>query len=189
MKSRSISSVLLAVVFIAGLVGARDLMAQAPGNNNNGAGRNRGARNPAQFQERRMERYREQLEVKSDDEWTIIQQRIEKVLEAQREARSGGFGGGRRGPAPGGANADAANAGGRSNNRPGRAATDQNPEAEALQAALDANAPPAEIKAKLAKLGEVRKVKEANLTKAQQELRDVLSVRQEAIATLIGLLR
>jgi hypothetical protein len=46
-----------------------------------------------------------------------------------------------------------------------------------------------EIKGKLAKFREARKTKEANLEKAQDELRKVLSARQEASAVLTGLLK
>ena len=73
------------------------------GGNNGGNGGNGGGRgnfDPAQFQQRMMDRYKEQLEVTSDDEWKIIGDRVEKVMIAQREAsmgRRGGFGGGRRG--------------------------------------------------------------------------------------------
>ena len=41
----------------------------------------------------------------------------------------------------------------------------------------------------MTKLRESLKEKEANLTKAQDDLRKVLSVRQEAIAVLAGLLK
>ena len=46
----------------------------------------------------------------------------------------------------------------------------------------------AEIKARLDRLREVRKQNETKLTKAQEELRAVLSVRQEAVAVAAGLL-
>jgi Spy/CpxP family protein refolding chaperone len=61
-------------------------------------------------------------------------------------------------------------------------------ETQALQQAIDAKAPAAEIKSKLAKLRELRKQKQAELVKAQDDLRNVLTPRQEAIAALIGLL-
>src|SRR4051812_14728716 len=56
----------------------------------------RGNFDPEQFRQRMMDNYKEQLEVKSDDEWKIISTRIEKVMTAQRDARvgRGGFGGG-----------------------------------------------------------------------------------------------
>jgi len=41
---------------------------------------------------------------------------------------------------------------------------------------------------KLARLQEVKKEKQANLTKAQEDLRKILSVRREAIAVLQGIL-
>src|SRR6266436_3658429 len=72
----------------------------------------RGNFDPAQFRQRMMDRYKERLEVKSDDEWKIISERIEKVTQAQRDARLGGFGGfggGRRGGGPGGDGAQADN--------------------------------------------------------------------------------
>jgi hypothetical protein len=58
----------------------------------------------------------------------------------------------------------------------------------ALRSAIEANAPADEIKAKLAKVREARKSKEAALESAQAELKKVLSVRQEATAVLMGLL-
>ena len=58
-----------------------------------------------------------------------------------------------------------------------------------LQKALDDKASAEDVKAKLAKLRETRKTKEAALEKAQDELRKALSPRQEAGAVLAGLLR
>ncbi len=63
-----------------------------------------------------------------------------------------------------------------------------NPEADALQKAIDSKAPSADMKVALAKYFDARKVKQANLEKAQADLRKVLTPRQEAIAALSGLL-
>ena len=63
-----------------------------------------------------------------------------------------------------------------------------NPDAEALQKAIDAKASNGEMKAAIAKFQDARKAKMADLEKAQADLRKVLSIRQEAIATSIGLL-
>src|SRR5947199_5254232 len=94
------------------LAGVAGLLSLGVGN---AAAQGRGNFDPEQFRQRMMDNYKERLEVKSDDEWKIIQERIEKVTTAQRDARLGGgfgrFGGGRRG---GGDNADAGN------NRPNR---------------------------------------------------------------------
>jgi hypothetical protein len=64
-----------------------------------------------------------------------------------------------------------------------------NPEVEALQKAIEAKASPDEIKAKLARLRESRKEKEAKLEKAQEDLKQVLSAKQEAVAVMAGLLK
>ncbi len=59
---------------------------------------------------------------------------------------------------------------------------------KALQKAIDAKAPAPEMKAALTKYLEYRKAKQADLDKARDALRAVLTSRQEAIATLSGLL-
>ena len=144
---------------------------------------------PAQFRERQMERYRERIEVKSDEDWKKLEPIIGKVMDAQRDARLGlgfggfgGRGGGRRGGGDGGGND---NQGGNRN----RGGDQTSPEVKELQKAFDDKAPADEIKAKLAKVREARKGKEAALEKAQDELRKALSPRQEAGAVLAGLLK
>src|SRR5437660_10438766 len=90
-----------AVAVVLGL-GAANVSAQQGGRGG------RGNFDPEQFRQQMMDRYKERLEVKSDDEWKIISERIEKVTQAQRDARIGGFGGfggpggpgGRRGGGP-----------------------------------------------------------------------------------------
>jgi DNA-binding NarL/FixJ family response regulator len=62
------------------------------------------------------------------------------------------------------------------------------PEADALQKAIDSKASKAEMKTALDKYVASRKVKQAELEKAQASLRELLTPRQEAIATLNGLL-
>jgi hypothetical protein len=144
----------------------------------------RGNFDPEQMRQRMMERYREELEIKNDDEWKLIEARITKVSDARREIGFGGgmrFGGGRRGGDTGG--------GGEQGGRRSFGGGTPSPEVESLQKAIEAKAPADELKAKLAKVREARKQKEANLAKAQEELRKVLSVRQEASAVLLGLLQ
>jgi hypothetical protein len=99
----------------------------------------------------------------------------------------GGFGrtGGRRG-------GDTAGGGGTTNNDQARRnpfGGEPSPEAEGLQKAIDSKASADEIKSKLAKFRDARKSKEAALEKAQDDFRKVLSVRQEAIAVSMGLLK
>ena len=156
-------------------------------------GQGRGNFDPAEFRQRMMDNFRERLEIKGDDEWKAIQPLIEKVTEARREVGfggGGGFGFGRGGGGRrGGANADAQtnenNQGGRRGFRGG----EPSPEAEELQKAIDSNASKDELKAKLTKFREARKDKEAKLAKAQEDLKKVLTVKQEAAAVLMGLLQ
>lgn len=142
---------------------------------------NRANMDPEQMRARMMERVKEQLDIKSDDEWKIIQPRIEKVMEARRDSFAGGMGR-MMGPPPGR---------GGDNNAPDQARRrgfggQANPEAEALQKAIEAKASNEEIKAKMAKLRDSRKERQAKLVQAQDELRKVLNLRQEATAVLNG---
>ena len=65
---------------------------------------------------------------------------------------------------------------------------EQSAEAQALEKAIEANAPSAQIKAALEKYRAARKDKEAKLAAAQENLRKVLTTKQEAQAVLINLL-
>lgn len=144
----------------------------------------RGNFDPAQFRQRMMDRMKERLEVTDDAEWKALEPLVQNVMEARRGTMSGMgrgmFGGGRRGG--GGDN----NGGGDQQRR--NPFGQPSPEADALQKAIDAKAPKAELKAALDKFVASRKAKQAELEKAQDELRKVLTSRQEAIATLDGLL-
>jgi hypothetical protein len=136
------------------------------------------------IQQRMMEAMRERLEVTDDAEWKIVEERLSKVTQARMATMADGGGmmgfggmGGRGGPGgpPGG----------------GRGFQNffgqPSPESQALQRAVDSKASAVEIKAQLAKFLAARKEKQANLVKAQNELRQVLTPRQEAIAALMGL--
>jgi hypothetical protein len=110
---------------------------------------------------------------------------IQKVLDLRRETASGMgrmFG---RGPRGGGDNSSSGDSG---RSRGGGFFGPPSPEAEALQKAIDGKASNAEMKAAIAKYQESRKAKQAELEKAQADLRKVLSLRQEAVAMLDGLL-
>jgi hypothetical protein len=157
----------------------------------NVAGQQKGNFDPAQFQQRMLERMREQFDVKDDGEWKLISARIEKVMEVRR-GTGGGFGGGGFG-GPGGFRGkqggdNGGDNGGKRGTRGGFGG-EPNPDQEALQKAIEDKASTEEIKAKLARLRESRKAAEAKLEKAQADLREVLSVRQEAVAVMFGLLK
>ena len=126
-----------------------------------------------------MERLREPLGVTDDAEWALISERLTKLSEIRRSAGGGIGRGGPPGGGPGGP--------GGGGTRPTRGPSG-NPEQDALRAAITDKLPDAEIKSRLDRLREVRKQNEAKLTRAQEELRAVLSVRQEAVAVMFGLL-
>ena len=159
-----------------------------------GGGRQgRGNWDPEQMRQRIMERFREQLGVKDDAEWSLIEARIKKINDS-RPGMGRGFGGpggpgGPRGPGGPGAPGGQGGQGGQGG-RQGRGGFGQpNPDAEALQSALDSGASADDIKAKLTTYRASAKQKEAQLEKAQDELRQLLSVKQEARAVLMGLLK
>jgi len=155
-------------------------------------GQGRGNFDPAEMRQRMMDNYRERLEIKGDDEWKAIQPLIVKVTDARRDIGFGGgfgFGRGGRRAGGGGGNADAQANGNNQGGRRGFAGGEPSPEAEELQKAIDSNASKEELKAKLTKFREARKDKEAKLAKAQEDLKKVLSVKQEATAVLMGLLQ
>ncbi len=143
-----------------------------------GGGR-RGNFDPAQMQQRMMEGYKEGLEITDDNEWKAIQPLVQKVMDARMQVmRSGmGFRPFRR---------DRGDQG--QGGQPRRFGGPPSPEEEALQKAVDAKASKAELKAAIAKYQEGRKAKQAELEQAQENLRKVLTARQEALATLNGLL-
>jgi hypothetical protein len=138
----------------------------------------RGNFDPAEMQRRFAERLKEQLEITDDNEWKALEPLVTKVNEARMATIAGRFGGGRGGRGgPGGGGGGGGFGGGQ-----------PNPEVEALQKAIDAKASNTEMKAAVTKFVEARKAKQAELEKAQATLRKVLTPRQEAIATLNGLL-
>ncbi len=197
MKSltRNFALLSLAASLITGITtaSAQDQTQPANPGGPGGQGGPGGGRNfdPAQMRQRMMERMKEQFGVTNDDEWKIISERIEKVTEARRGTGGGmgammGFGGGRGPGGPGGNRPDGAQGGGGGGGR-GRGGV-SSPESDDLQKSIDANASPEELKAKMAKLREARKVKEEELKVAQTELKEVLNTKQEAVAMVMGLL-
>jgi len=148
--------------------------------------RGRGNFDPAQMRQRMEERLKEQLGT-TDDEWKVLQPKIEKVATAQRET-FGGFGrfggrgmGGDRGGDRGGDQAQ---------NRPS-----DRPETKLMKAQGELrtllenkSAAGADVQAKLKSYREARDKARADLQTAQKELKEVCSVRQEAVLVLNGML-
>lgn len=175
--------------FYAAILGMAILGASAPyaaaqagpgGGQGGGQGGGRGQRmSPDEMRQRMATRMKEQLGA-TDDEWSALQPKVEKVMQLQRETRGGGFGFGGRGGGPGGLGAN------------DNADAPTNPVAVAtreLQTVLDnKDANPEQIKARLTALRDARVKARENLTKAQAELKELLTVRQEATLVSTGML-
>jgi Spy/CpxP family protein refolding chaperone len=169
--------------------------AQAPapqGGDPNARGGGRGG-NFEEFRQRMAERLKTSLKV-SNEEWAVLQPLIEKVQTKQRDAMGGrGFGGpgggggrGGNGGGPGGGGNGGGGPGGAPGggaDRPGAA------ERDALRTAVEnESSTPEELKAKLAALRDSRKKATAELEAAREELKKVLTVRQEAALVSAGIL-
>jgi hypothetical protein len=127
----------------------------------------RGQMDPAQMREMMAQRLKEGLGC-TDEELEVIGPRVQKVVEAQAGARMRRFMGmgGFRGP---GAQSD--------------------PEADALSKAIESeDTPKADIEPKLKAYRDAVKKKEAALKKTREELREVVTLRQEAGLVLMGIL-
>jgi len=171
-----------ALICGVGTVYAQENNGGGPGGGGFG-GRGGGNFDPSQFQQRMMDRVRDQLEFTNDADWSAVQPLVQKVMDAQRDVRSSQMQGMRM-----------------MFRRPGQQEDNQrrqrfsafmgqpSPEFTALEDAVNNNAPDAQIKDLLARYNASQKAKQDKLKEAQDNLRAVLSVKQEAEATLIGLL-
>ena len=135
----------------------------------------RGNWDPAQMQQRTMEGVRTQLGFTDETEWKAVKPMVQKVMDARRESMSGSGLGRLMG-------------GGRNRTDGDRRGSTSNPEADALQKAVDDNAPAGQIKELLAKYRAAQKAKQDKVEKSQAEFRKILSAKQEATATLLGLI-
>jgi prefoldin subunit 5 len=129
-----------------------------------------------------MDNIKEQLN-STDDEWEVLQPKIEKVMTAQRQMRAGGMGLLFRRNNNGGGGGG----GGR-----GFGANDDSPVAKATQDLRDTldnkDATADTITQKLTALRDARTKAQTDLTAAQKDLKDVLTQRQEASLVMLGIL-
>jgi hypothetical protein len=185
MKASSRFGVAVAlVVLMAAISGSA--FAQAAGGQR-GQGRQRGGNNnggnfdPAQMRERYMLQLKEQL-ASPDEEWKLIQPKLDKVLTVQRESRgTRNFGGRTRG--------------GNQQGQPAAAAQPAQPQSavaaasdDLRKAVDDKNTPPEDLTKKIAALREAKEKAKADLAAAQKDLRELLSARQEATLISSGIL-
>lgn len=168
------------------ICGATAVSAQDNGGGGGGGGfgGRGGGMDPAEFQQRMMDRIRDQLQFTNDADWNAVQPLVQKVSDAQRDLRASQMAGMRimfRRPGQDDNN-------NQRRQRFGGFMGQPSPEYTALQDAVQNNAPDGQIKDLLARYNASQKAKEDKLKAAQENLRAVLSVKQEASATLIGLL-
>jgi hypothetical protein len=194
MKLNRIITLCAVAATLALSIGSTFAQDNGNGNDNGGQRRNRqggggfgggpggGNFDPAQFQQRMMERIQENLGFTNDTpEWDAVKPLVQKVMDARRDVSAGGMGrmfGRNRGGDQGGPGGG-----------PGRFGGQPSPEQEALQKALDDNAPKDQIKDLLAKYKTSQQAKQKKLEDAQDALKAVLSTKQEAEAFLMGLVR
>jgi len=131
----------------------------------------------------------------TDQEWKILGPRVTKVQELSRQVGGGGRGGmmfggmGRRGGQQGGPGGPG---GGRFGGRPGAPGTEQTEVEKAMEQLNtlleNTSASPEQIKNQLTTLRAAREKAKQQLAVAQQELRQIITLRQEAQCVMMGML-
>ena len=179
--SRRILIPLLLAALVVPFAMAQDNPAPQGGDRGDRGNRGPGGGNfdPAQMRQRMMDRMKEQMGVTNEDEWKVIQAKLDPVMTKQREVMGGmfggfgGFGGGR-----------------------GRGGDDSNRQRSAVEQASrdlrtlleDKAASEDQIKQKLAAFREARDKARTELASAQKELKEILMPRQEAVLVTNGML-
>jgi len=187
---KTMRTVVLAAFAVMMFVLAGGVQAQPAdqgGQGGQGGGR-RGNFDPAQMMDRMLTRVKDNLKA-TDEEWTVIKPLLSDVMtKSMGRGGRGGFMGGRGGRRGGQQGQD--QGGQQPPQRPqGGMFGQQNPEADALNTALDNESTPAsDIQAKLAAYRDAQKKKDEALKDAREKLRKVLTLRQEARLVLDGML-
>lgn len=119
-----------------------------------------------------LDELRATMEVSDDAEWELIRERIERVIEAKRAAASDGLAS--RSPMASFANPTSV--------------PSPNVQRNALQKAVDSKAGRPQLERALEAYLADRASKEQDFAQARDDLRSILTLRQEAIASLAGIL-
>jgi hypothetical protein len=149
---------------------------------------------PAQFRQRMAERMKEQLGA-DDQAWKVIEPRLMKVMELNRQTQAGGRGGmmamfggmrGQRG-GPGGPGGDQGGPQGMRGRGPQGEQTAVEKAMAQLRTTLENQSASAdEIKTALTNVRAAREKARQELAVAQQDLKKILTVRQEAVLVEMG---
>ena len=173
-KKLLVCLVTMALLVLAGLA-----FAQPPqGGGQGGMGGMRGNFDPAQMMQRRLDMMKEELGA-TDQEWTAISPRLQKVMEMSTSLNGMGMRGmfgmrgmrGGRGGMPGMPGMD-------ENNPVTKASTE-------LQTAVESGSAD-DIKAKLTAYRSALEKAKSDLATAQADLKKILSIKQEASLVLMG---
>jgi hypothetical protein len=164
------------------------------GGGNNQGGGGGGGRNfdPAAMRQRMMDRIKTELGA-TDEEFAALQPKIEKVMTLSRDANAGMGGMYRRGGGGGGPGGRNGGGGGFGGGGPGGPGGDQTSDVQTklrdLQTALQNKDDSADdIKAKLQAFRDAKTAAKASLVTAQEDLKSVLTQRQEAVLVTMGML-
>lgn len=180
-----------AALFCGGSAFAQDNGGPPPGGGFGGGGFRRGGNfDPEQMRQDYMTFVRNYLNFTNDTDWSAVQPLVQKVTEAQRDIGSS-MGNGFRmfmQQRMADRNGGDQNGGRRRFRGGGMFGGQPSPEYTALQNAVENNAPEGQVKDLLAKYQASEKAKQDKLKAAQDNLRGVLSPKQEAQATVLGLL-
>jgi hypothetical protein len=149
-------------------------------------GERRGGFDPAAMRQGMMDRIKEQMGVTNEDEWKVIQGKLDPVMTKRMEA-AGGMGGGFRFGRGGGGGGAGGRGGDDNNDRP-RSAVEQ--ASRDLRTTLEnKDATEDQVKEKLTAFREARDKARSELTAAQKELKEILAPgRQEAVLVQYGFL-
>lgn len=132
---------------------------------------------PAQFRQRMMDNLKEQMGVTNEEEWKVIQAKLEPVMAKSMEARAGGMMGMFRGR------------GGRGGDDNGRQRSAVETASRDLRTLLEnKDVSEDQIKQKLTAFREARDKARAELAAAQKDLKEILMPRQEAVLVQYGMI-
>jgi len=146
---------------------------------------------PAQMRQRMMDRMKEQLGA-DDAAWKVLEPRLTKVMEANRQASGGrgammGMMGGMRGQrGQGGADNGGAPAQRRGSGPQGEQTALDKAMMQLRTTIENSAASPEEIKTQLTAVRQAREKAKQDLAAAQADLKKILTVRQEAVLVEMG---
>lgn len=191
-RSKAILTSLAVMVLVAIFALSMPAAAQpASGGADNERGEQRRQWDPEAMRARMMQAFKDRLGA-SDDEWAVIEPRLNKVSELRREAATGGMRGmmgrggfGNRGNRGGGDDSQRAERTPRTEGEPSAVQTKSRALGELLN---NEAASPDQIKKALDELRAAKSASQKKLEAAQASLREVLSLRQEAMLVTMGLL-